>query len=267
MTAHYYNTEHVHPYSWDQVAEAIFQRYPNPFARHVLSEDTVHRELLTGGTLYTRRFITKTNKVPSWGEKYLSRLARKVPLMEESFIDTKEKIITMYTRSVGFGSFMTATEKVVYQASSENPEHTVAVKSAWVESSFYGLRTAIKNFGIERFKKNCVKATEGFNYVLEKFSRQQASLRELGTVKLAEFQVKKDLLREGMTERVESIKERGLHIKEEVTEKVEHMRERSREMKERAKETAAEVKGAAEFTAKEVTERVKANATLHAAED
>merc|ERR1711973_831172 len=160
-------------------------------------------------------------------------------------------------------------EKVVYQASSENPEHTVAVKSAWVESSFYGLRTAIKNFGIERFKKNCVKATEGFNYVLEKFSRQQASLREMGTVKLAEFQVKKDLLREGMTERVESIKERGLHIKEEVTEKVEHMkegvtekvehmRERSREMKERAKETAAEVKGAAEFTAKEVTERVKA---------
>merc|ERR1712088_360713 len=103
-------------------------------------------------------------------------------------------------------------------------------------------------------------ATEGFNYVLEKFSRQQASLRELGTVKLAEFQVKKDLLREGMTERVESMKEG-------VTEKVEHMRERSREMKERAKETAAEVKGAAEFTAKEVTERVKANATLHAAED
>ena len=96
---------------------------------------------------------------------------------------------SQFYRSVGFGSFMTATEKVVYQASSENPEHTVAVKSAWVESSFYGLRTAIKNFGIERFKKNCVKATEGFNYVLEKFSRQQASLRELGTVKLAEFQV------------------------------------------------------------------------------
>ena len=127
--------------------------------------------------------------------------------MEESFIDTKEKIITLYTRfiftfmphhsillmicsrSVGFGAFMTATEKVVYHASPDNPEHTVAVKSAWVESSFYGLRSAIKNFGIERFKKNCVKATEGFNHVLEKFHRQQTSLRELGTVKLAEFQV------------------------------------------------------------------------------
>ena len=127
--------------------------------------------------------------------------------MEESFIDTKEKIITLYTRfpsicvlhhsillmicsrSVGFGSFMIATEKVVYQASPDNPDHTVAVKSAWVESSFYGLRSAIKNFGIESFKKNCVKATEGFNHVLEKFHRQQTSLRELRTVKLAEFQV------------------------------------------------------------------------------
>ena len=41
-----------------KVAEAIFQRYPNPFARHVLSEDTVHRELLSGGTLYTRRLVS-----------------------------------------------------------------------------------------------------------------------------------------------------------------------------------------------------------------
>ena len=44
-----------------QVAEAIFQRYPNPFARHVLSEDTVHRELLSGGTLYTRRLLSQGN--------------------------------------------------------------------------------------------------------------------------------------------------------------------------------------------------------------
>ena len=78
MSARYYNTEHVHPYSFDQVtnslfaalqwtldlnyivwqvAHAIFQRYPNPFARHVLSEDTVYREIINGTTLYTRRWV------------------------------------------------------------------------------------------------------------------------------------------------------------------------------------------------------------------
>ena len=50
------------------MAHAIFQRYPNPFARHVLSEDTVYREVINGTTLYTRRFLTKTNKIPKWGK-------------------------------------------------------------------------------------------------------------------------------------------------------------------------------------------------------
>lgn len=256
MAAHYFNTEHVHPYSWDTVAQAIFQRYPNPFASHVLSEDTVHRELIGGTTLYSRRFLTKTNKVPSWGEKWLSGLARRVPLCEESFIDMQAQTITLYTRSVGLSTFMTAIEKVVYRACPDNPGHTVAVKQAWVESNLYGLRTAIKNFGIERFKKNCVKATEGFNHVLEKFHHRQHDLRELGHVKMAEFQVKKDQLKSGVTERVEIIKE---YAKETATVKVESIKERGLHIKEFAKEV--------ELTAKEVKERVKANATLHASED
>jgi len=201
--AKYFNTEHRHPFSYDQVAHAIFQRYPNPFASHVLSEDTVHREIINGTTLYSRRFLTKTNKLPKWGEKWMSRFTRTVPLLEESFVDNKERTITIYTRNVGLSNFMTAIEKVVYKACPDNPNTTVAFKQAWVESNFYGLRTAIKNFGIERFKTNCVKATEGFNHVLERVHQQQNSLREMGQVKFAEFQLKKDSLKE----KVESMKE------------------------------------------------------------
>jgi len=255
--AHYYNTEHSHPFSWEQVAQAIFQRYPNPFARHVLSEDTTHRELIGPSTLYSRRFITKTNKVPSWGEKWLSGLARRVPLMEESFIDMKEKTITLYTRSVGYGTFMTAIEKVVFKADPSNPSHTLAVKQAWVESNLYGLRSAIKSFGIERFKKNCRNATDGFNHVLEKFHHKQHDLRELGTVKLAEFQVRREQLRE-------DIKERGIHLKEGVTERVGQVKEgvtgTVELVKEKSKGMKEVVKEAAELTAKEMKERVKAQA-------
>ena len=95
------------------------------------------------------------------------------------------------------------------QACPENPGHTVAVKSAWVESNFYGLRSAIKSFGIERFKVNCVKATEGFNHVLERFQLQQNSLREMGHVKLAEFQMHKDNLMAQYNEKVELIREKS----------------------------------------------------------
>merc|ERR1711990_1005683 len=154
---------------------------------------------------------------------------------EESFIDTMEKIITLYTRSVGFGAFMTATEKVVYQADPDNPDHTVALKQAWVESNFYGLRSAIKSFGIERFKVNCVKATEGFNFVLERFHLQQNSLREMGQVKLAEFQQRRDNLKIQYNEKVEQIRDK-------TSAQWTHAKEAAKTAKETARESALKTK-------------------------
>jgi len=257
--AKYYNTEHIHPFSYDQVAHAIFQRYPNPFASHVLSEDTVYREVINGTTLYSRRFLTKTNKIPKWGERWLSGFRRSVPLLEESYVDNEQKTITIYTRNVGYSNFMTAIEKVVYSACPSNPSQTVAYKQAWVESNFYGLRSAIKNFGIERFKNNCEKATEGFNHVLERIQTQQNSLREMGHVKLAEFQLKKDHLKLQYNERVESIKEKS-------SAQWNHAKESAKNAKETAKESAKKKAEAAVETAKKGAEIVKASTTVLAEE-
>lgn len=268
--AKYYNTEHIHPFSFDQVAHAIFQRYPNPFASHVLSEDTLYREIINGTTLYSRRFLTKTNKIPKWGERWLAGFRRSVPLVEESYVDNEEKTITIYTRNVGYSNFMTAIEKVVYTACPSNPNHTVALKQAWVESNFYGLRSAIKNFGIERFKNNCVKATEGFNYVLERIQTQQNSLREMGHVKLAEFHLKKDHLKLQYNEKVESIKELSYEkvesIKEKSSAQWNHAKESAKNAKETAKESAKKRAEAAVETAKKGAEIVKASTTVLAEE-
>merc|ERR1712080_117345 len=69
---------------------------------------------------------------------------------------------------------------------------TIAVKEAWVESGLYGLRSAVKNFGIERFKNNCVKATEGFNYVLLRFHEKQQYLTELKKRQSLEIKTKSE---------------------------------------------------------------------------
>lgn len=57
-------------------------------------------------------------------------------------------------------------EKVVYEVSEENPEWTIAKRSAWIDSQVFGFSRAIQAFGLDRFKKNCTKMAEGFNYVL-----------------------------------------------------------------------------------------------------
>lgn len=45
----------------------------NVFSQHVLSEDVVSRELREG-KLHTKRLLTKTNRVPKWGERFLFHL-------------------------------------------------------------------------------------------------------------------------------------------------------------------------------------------------
>lgn len=42
----------------------------------------------------------------------------------------------------------------------------MAVRTATIDSQVFGFAKAIQAFGLERFKKNCNKAVNGFNFVL-----------------------------------------------------------------------------------------------------
>lgn len=75
----------------------------------------------------------------------------------------KKKILYVSNNCIFFQSIV---EKVVYQVSDENSEWTVAKRSAWIDSQVFGFSRAIQAFGLDRFKKNCAKMSEGFNYVL-----------------------------------------------------------------------------------------------------
>jgi len=266
--ARYFTTEHSHPYPWEQVAQAVFQRYPNPFATHVLSEDTLHREIIDDNVLYTRRVLTKTNKVPSWGERWIKGLVRRVPLVEESYVDSASRSITMYTRSIGYTSFMVAVEKITFQPCPQEPGHTVALKQGWVESNFYGLRSAIKNFGMESFKRNITRSTQGFNHVLERLTEREQELRLVAGVKLAEFTHKKDLLRERGMETVESslaeLSLRKDQLKERSLEKVMGLRSASSQQWECAKARAERVRLRALEVARERAEGVLRGTQLQA---
>ena len=59
-------------------------------------------------------------------------------------------------------------EKCVYSVNPENSKWTLCDKTAYISSSIFGFGSAIQAFGLERFKKNSLKASSGFEYVLEK---------------------------------------------------------------------------------------------------
>lgn len=73
------------------------------FSSHVLSEDTLFREM-RGNQLYSRRLLTKTNRLPRWGEAFVK--SSQVSIVEESYINPTDRTITTYTRNVGYTRIM-----------------------------------------------------------------------------------------------------------------------------------------------------------------
>ena len=70
----------------------------NSFSTHVLSEDTISRKIIDNN-LHTKRFLTKTNRLPKWGERIVN--VKNVNIIEESIVDPSKKEISTYTRNVG----------------------------------------------------------------------------------------------------------------------------------------------------------------------
>ncbi|GBP40784.1 Protein preli-like [Eumeta japonica] len=166
--ARYFENTTVFNFSWEQVACGYWKRYPNPESAHVLSEDTYKRQI-RDGCLYTKRLLTKTNRVPKWGEKFFN--AKSIKIVEESIVDPKNKLLVTYTRNLGYTKVMSVVERVEYRGVASQ---TVALRSAWIDSQVFGFSRAIRAFGLERFRKNCTQMVNGFNYVLHNMFPKQS---------------------------------------------------------------------------------------------
>lgn len=133
----YYENITIFHFDWSQVVRGFFQRYPNPHryvnhaitsyysfehrcyitssiyqyvknsyiicSSHVLTEDTISREV-KNGKLHSKRLLTKTNRLPKWGERFISKNV--VKIVEESIVDPEAKTLTTYTKNLGYTKVM-----------------------------------------------------------------------------------------------------------------------------------------------------------------
>ncbi|XP_028393386.1 PRELI domain-containing protein 1, mitochondrial-like [Dendronephthya gigantea] len=154
-------------FDWETVSSAWHRRYPNPFSKHVLSEDVVSR-CLENDVLKSKRLLVKTNPAPKWTTKFVGSGVKSACIIEESLVDPKRKVMTTYSRNIFFTSLMVVEEKCVYSVCPNNKNWTECRKDAWISSNVFGLARAIESFGIERYKKNIVKARKGLEYITER---------------------------------------------------------------------------------------------------
>ncbi|XP_033373592.1 PRELI domain-containing protein 1, mitochondrial isoform X2 [Parus major] len=142
---------------WDQVFAAFWQRYPNPYSKHVLTEDIVHREVTPDHKLLSRRLLTKTNRMPRWAERFFpANVAHSVYILEDSIVDPKNRTMTTFTWNINHARLM--------------------------------------EFGLARFKSNVTKSTKGFEYVLARMQGEAPSKTLVETAKEATEKAKETAL-------------------------------------------------------------------------
>ncbi|XP_039879993.1 PRELI domain-containing protein 1, mitochondrial-like isoform X2 [Simochromis diagramma] len=160
--------------TWDHVVSAFWQRYPNPFSTHVLTEDVVYREVTADHRLLSRRLLMKTNRLPRWAERlFPAGMSRSVYVIEDSIVDPVNKSLTTYTWNLNHTTLMSVEERCVFQGSVEHPATTQLKREAWISSSIYGFSKPIQEFGLARFKSNQVKAMKGLEYALSNLQENE----------------------------------------------------------------------------------------------
>lgn len=132
----------------------------------MLSEDVISRKVVDK-ELHSKRLLRKTNKMTNWVKKF-SGGESFTYIVEESIVDPIRKLITTYTRNIAMQHIVSVEEKVVYKQDPENKDMVVCERKAWISSPLrFGASGPVCSFVHKRFKKNSLKATEGFRHVLE----------------------------------------------------------------------------------------------------
>ncbi|XP_033831021.1 PRELI domain containing 1b [Periophthalmus magnuspinnatus] len=170
--------------TWDQVVLAFWQRYPNPFSTHVLTEDVVYREVTADDRLLSRRLLMKTNRLPRWAERFFPLgMSRSVYIVEDSIVDPVNRSLTTYTWNLNHTTLMSVEERCIFVDSEEQPTATQLKREAWISSSIYGFSRPIQEFGLARFKSNQGKAMKGLEYALSNLQGETPQWLLRGSVK------------------------------------------------------------------------------------
>ena len=159
----HYNSTRKFQRPWCEVVSALWVRYPNPQSKHVLSDDTISRQVIDG-KLVTKRLIAKTTKLPGWASKLVGG-ARVGYIVEESVMNPKRKEMVTYSRTITMPWVLQVIEKSTYTR--ENRNTTTVFKDAWFSSQVYGFASLVQSFSCHKYVKSIKKSENGLQYVLD----------------------------------------------------------------------------------------------------
>lgn len=159
------STSMVYNVDFSTASTAYLNRYPNPYAKHVLSSDTIESYVDEQGRLRTIRLVVKTGLLPNFIKPFLGNRLNSW-IIEKSIIDPKSKKVFAYSANVDHQRFVKVEEFVTYEGTEEGTKVLTKVKFS---SNSVGFKQRIEQWSRDKFHQNMSNSRDGFLYVMEKF--------------------------------------------------------------------------------------------------
>lgn len=164
------NNHHVYNHNFETSTTAYLNRYPNPFAKHVLSCDTLECFVDDQGHLRLTRFIVKTGRLPKFIKPLLGSSLNSC-IIEKMVINPKLKKMLCYTSNVDHTKFIKIEEYLNYSILDSN---TLVKSKVKFSSNLIGFKQKIENWSHQKFNSNMKNTVNGLNYVMNQFKNRKS---------------------------------------------------------------------------------------------
>ena len=171
-----FSSNYTFDYSWNEVSTANWRKYCpwNKASPHVIAVDILSREVdPTTGILRTERLITCRQPAPAFVTALFGGQCT-THSYEKSYVDPKNKKVTMSSINLTWANMLTVRETVVYEpdltASEPGHERTKFEQEARITALCGGwqkFKTKLEDASVDRFRENAKRGREGFEAVLE----------------------------------------------------------------------------------------------------
>ncbi|KAL3117223.1 hypothetical protein niasHT_007626 [Heterodera trifolii] len=154
--------DHIFDYSLSDVVSVFYNRYPNSFAKHNISEDVLWREI-TDDRIVTKKLIVKKgssflSKLPKWisGQTKMQFM----PTLEESIYCRRTHKLVTYTRNIAGKHLLNINERSDFR---ELPDARSAVTRHLEVTANCRLHSLVEKVLMMALRKSLANTLRGYN--------------------------------------------------------------------------------------------------------